>query len=139
MTVRDFAFYNAGCSGSQGPRWVLVLARRLLRRLLRPIFFRQEEIYRDLQGQIEDLSRHRDELSAQVHDLARQVDAQTAFGWDYVALVRRLAALEDRVGGTSPVGLSGSVHAGHGERGIPSGHLGSAVVSSRVEARPERS
>ena len=95
--MRDFAFYNAGGSGGSGPRRVLVLARRLLRRILRPVFFRQEEIYRDLQAQIDELTRRRDALAEQVHGLSAQLDAAAAFGWDYVALARRLAALEDHV------------------------------------------
>ncbi|CAN5914119.1 hypothetical protein BH23PLA1_BH23PLA1_07710 [soil metagenome] len=130
--MRDFAFYNAGGSGSNGPRRVLALARRILRRVLRPIFFRQEEIFRELQGQIDELARRREELAEQVHDLARQLDATTAFGWDYVAMARRLAALEDRIEAASPVGGPLEVHQGHGEGGIPAAHLRSTPAYRRA-------
>ena len=88
--MRDFAFYNAGVDDATGPRRALALARRLLRRVLRPIFFRQEAIYRELQEQI-------DALECQVRALADRAEATDAFGWDHVAMARRLAAIEDRL------------------------------------------
>jgi hypothetical protein len=88
--VRDFAFYNAGIDEAKGPKRVLGLARRALRRILRPMFFHQEAIYRDLQGQI-------DQLSAQIETLSGRLSSTDAFGWDYVAMARRLAAIEDHL------------------------------------------
>ena len=45
---------------------------------------------RDLQKQLEDLQRRHD-------DVATKLPATVAFGWDYVAMVRRLAVLEEHV------------------------------------------
>ena len=81
--MRDIAFYNVGISDLKGFRRVVIPFRRLLRRLLRPIFLRQVELF----GQLDT----RQDL------LEEQVKATLAFGWDYVALTRRLAALEDQV------------------------------------------
>jgi hypothetical protein len=81
--VQDLAFYNAGCSGLKGWRRIVIPFRRLLRRLLRPIFQRQVALF-------EQVFRREDLLEA-------QIQTTMAFGWDYVALVRRLAVLEDRV------------------------------------------
>lgn len=88
--MRDFAFYNAGVDDARGPRRLLGLTRRLLRRILRPIFFRQEAIYREMQDQI-------DRLNGQVEALSARSATTDAFGWDYVAMSRRLAAIEDHL------------------------------------------
>jgi hypothetical protein len=98
--VRDFAFYNAGINDAKGPKRVLGLARRLVRRLLRPMFFHQEALYRDLQAQI-------DHLTGQVEALSRRSATTDAFRWDSVAMARRLASLEDhlaRMESPEPVG-----------------------------------
>ena len=88
--MRDFAFYNAGINDAKGPKTVLGLIRRLVRRLLRPMFFHQEAIYHDLQAQI-------DRLTEQVQLLNQRSASTDAFGWDYVAMARRLAAIEDHL------------------------------------------
>jgi len=89
--MRDFAFYNAGCDGPMGPtRSLIVFPRRLIRRLLRPIFQRQERINHELQDQV-------DALATKVDHLARELAAVAALGWDHVAIARRLASLEDEV------------------------------------------
>ena len=49
-----------------------------------------EHEIRDLRGQIDDLRRRHDDQSA-------KLPATMAFGWDYVAMVRRLAVLEEHV------------------------------------------
>ncbi|QDV32541.1 hypothetical protein [Tautonia plasticadhaerens] len=114
--MHDFAFYNAGIDDATGPRRVLGLARRVLRRILRPMFFHQEAIYRDLQGQI-------DRLSAQLQSLASRQSATEALGWDYVAMARRLAAIEDALADRRPeypirIGPDHRIDPGTGE-GIP--------------------
>lgn len=89
--MRDFAFYNAGCEPSGSWRRSLIVGpRRLLRRLLRPIFQQQERIDHDFQDRF-------DALDARLAGLARELSAVAALGWDHVAIARRLAALEDEV------------------------------------------
>lgn len=127
--MQDFAFYNAGSHSLKGPRGLLVMARRMMRRVLRPIFLRQVEIFQhfaDLldnhEGRVSDLRtdadamkrQHRDlahelgrqnealalrqdQQSARQDELADQIQTTMAFGWDYVAMVRRLATLEDQL------------------------------------------
>jgi hypothetical protein len=116
--MTDFAFYNVGCHEVKGVRRLSVLVRRMLRRILRPIFVRQAEMFRQLADLLDDhehrifalrvgsdaLDRRNDELavrheglSRRQDELADQIQTTMAFGWDYVALVRRLAALEDQV------------------------------------------
>jgi hypothetical protein len=104
MTVPDLAFYNAGCHEPKGVRRVVVPFRRLLRRLLRPIFQRQMELFQHLGGRLDEHERSiqanrtsLEHLSSRHEHLADQMQVALAFGWDYVALVRRLAVLEDRV------------------------------------------
>lgn len=130
--MQDFAFYNVGCDDKRGVKGVLVLARRLLRRVLRPVFLRQAELFRQLaealddhehrvyaqrveieavkqrQHQLavrqDDQARYHDILAGRQDELADQLQTTMAFGWDYVAFVRRLATLEDQV-----AALTGSV------------------------------
>ncbi len=51
----DLAFYEAGGQDAKGLRSLLVMARRGLRRILRPIFLRQAEIYQYLIRRLDDL------------------------------------------------------------------------------------
>jgi hypothetical protein len=109
--VRDLAFYNAGYHATKGVRRGLVPIRRLLRRVLRPIFLRQVEMFQEIWDRLDALGRLeesvstlRDELQAMSHRqdvLAEQWKTTLAFGWDHVALVRRLAVLEDQVASLS--------------------------------------
>ena len=114
--MRDFAFYNAGIEDARGPKRVLGIARRVLRRILRPMFFHQEAIYRDFQAQV-------DELSAQLQTLSSRLSSTESLGWDYVAMARRLAAIEDHLdGGRSdpPAQIGPSIRFDVGsEPGIP--------------------
>ncbi len=100
----DLAFYNAGCDNTQGPRRVMVYTRRLLRRVLKPIFVRQVELLqwivkrldadeRSLAGACDDIAL----LRKRQEEVDERVETILAFGWDYVAMVRRLAVLEDQV------------------------------------------
>ncbi|AGA25883.1 hypothetical protein [Singulisphaera acidiphila] len=127
--MQDFAFYNAGSHDLKGPRGLLVMVRRLMRRVLRPIFLRQVEIFQyladrldnhenrvfalridadamkrqhqalaqELGQQNEALAHRQDLLSGRQDELADQIQTTMAFGWDYVAMVRRLATLEDQL------------------------------------------
>ncbi len=98
------AYYNAGCEPTSGGSRLKVWVRRQFRRVLLPMSRRMVEILvslchrldvaeheiRDLRGQLDDLRlRHEDQAS--------KLPATIAFGWDYVAMVRRLAVLEEHV------------------------------------------
>jgi hypothetical protein len=123
--MQDFAFYNVGCHDAKGPRGLLVLVRRTVRRILRPMFLRQADIFRHLADllddhehrvfalridadeskrqhaklnrQHEEMAGRQDELSARQDELADQLRTTMALGWDYVAMVRRLATIEDQL------------------------------------------
>ncbi len=102
--MADFAFYDAGCSGPSGVRRAVVPPRRLLRRLLRPIFQRLEAMLGEQQAAIDAAARRQAELEAQVEQLtgqllglAARIDTASAFRYDTLAASRRLAALEDHV------------------------------------------
>jgi len=81
--MRDLAFYEAGCHNINGIRRVVIPFRRLLRRLLRPIFLH-------LDNQLKSLDRRQNQLD-------RDLKAVLGMGWDHVAIARRLAVLEDHV------------------------------------------
>jgi hypothetical protein len=101
---QELAFYNVGCQEPRGARRVVVPFRRLLRRVLRPIFVRQVEILNSLCDRLDQdehatrtLRADLEHISQRQFHLAEQLQGSVALGWDYVATVRRLAALEDRV------------------------------------------
>jgi hypothetical protein len=81
--MRDYDFYNYGCTEPTGFRRIVIPFRRLLRRLLRPMFEHQVELYR--------------QLSDRQDRLHLQLEATSAFDCDYTAMARRLAALEEHV------------------------------------------
>src|SRR5579883_1004355 len=111
MLVRDLAFYNVGCEPQPGPRRLVVLMRRALRRVLRPIFQRQVEILTSLCDRLDAAEHQTACLRKNQEELSEQLQTTLAFGWDYVALVRRLAVLEDRV--ESLMEQSVAPHSGH--------------------------
>lgn len=114
--MRDLAFYNAG-GLARGWRKGIDVPRRLIRRLLRPYFQRLEQILQALAEEDDRLRTINETLAEKVDGLSAQVAGVEAFGWDHVALARRLAALEDEVerlrGGAS--------------RGVPSPHRPGSV------------
>jgi hypothetical protein len=111
--MRDYAFYEASAR-SRRARWIVGPLRRLLRRLLGPVWAREYELFTALDDDIRvlrhDLAALRDEqdatakatadyLTARLDALERQVHAAAAAGWDQTALARRLIALEERLDG----------------------------------------
>ncbi len=105
MTMPDLAFDNAGTNGARGIKnATLALTRRLLRRLMRPFFHRLTDILQYLCVRLDTAEAANHQLRANLDRIAQhQValseasDTAMALGWDHVALVRRLAVLEDRV------------------------------------------
>ena len=116
--MRDYTISYADGSVGRDSGRVATFLRRTLHRLLAPSFDRVAELLRqqdqdtaDLARRLDDLSRRLDDLDRRLDPLAhglddatrrqdqldRQVKAATAFGWDHVALTRRLASLEDHV------------------------------------------
>lgn len=100
--MRDLEFYNQGCQEVQGTRRVLVPLRRLLRRILRPIFQAQVDLYRELFTRDDDLSRRLTELERhallhRVEELEKRVETLEKREIDALALARRLSAIEDRL------------------------------------------
>ncbi len=82
----DYAFYNVG-GGGTGLRRVVGLCRRLLRRLLRPFFQRQVELFEALDARAEEVARRQERLQALVAMLRGERDATA----------RRLAVIEDHL------------------------------------------
>src|SRR4051794_18208905 len=104
FAVYDLAFYDAGCHEPRGIRRAFVPARRLLRRLLRPVFLRQVALFQNLIERLdageESIRVVRSEFGDHVRrldELEEQAQAIQAFGWDYVAMGRRMAVLEDQL------------------------------------------
>jgi hypothetical protein len=102
--VHDLAFYDAGCHEARGVRRVVVPVRRLLRRLLRPIFLRQVELLQKLidrldagEASLQSVREQVDGLAKRQDEVDERVEMVLSFGWDYVAMVRRLAVLEDQL------------------------------------------
>jgi hypothetical protein len=134
--VSDLRFYDFDAGQAKRHRRLLIVPRRILRRILRPIFDRQIDLFRelyhrlymnelaveemdrkqhqwreavrdDLMGQFREITRRQDELDAKLQTLM-------ALGWDHVAMARRLAALEDQIaslsGSTQTVSDEGDPH-----------------------------
>lgn len=106
--MSDLRFHEVGCESPRGKRRISVFCRRVLRRILRPIFERQVEILVALRSRIEVLELEngllrtslRDEIRGQNQRLqshAAHIQAMIALGWDHVATTRRLASLEEHV------------------------------------------
>ena len=102
--MEHLAFYNKGCeAGGNGSR-LGVWLRRQFRRVLLPSSRRLVEILVSLCGRLDvtelevrDLQKQLAELQRRHDDVATKLPATIAFGWDYVAMVRRLAVLEEHV------------------------------------------
>jgi hypothetical protein len=88
--MRGLAFYEVGCHEINGMKRIVVPFRRLLRRLLRPIFLR-------LDSQLNSLDHRQSQLDFRQNELDRDLKAVRGMGWDHVAIARRLAMLEDHV------------------------------------------
>jgi hypothetical protein len=87
------AFYNSGCETATGRVGLKIRLRRLGRKLMLPASQRLVEI-------LISLCRRLDATEYEIRDLksqASKIPSTIAFGWDYVAMVRRLAVLEEHV------------------------------------------
>ena len=99
-----FNFDDAGLEpeGGSGPHSRVV--RRWLYRLIRPALPRQADLLRKVCDRLDDeewgtvsLQRQVEYVDGRVDTLSDRLQTTVALGWDYVATVRRLAVLEDRV------------------------------------------
>ena len=90
-------FYHAGCERGRGLKGPLVAVRRVLRRILRPMLVRLSEQIESAASRLDEAERRLDGLDKRHDHTSDQMQATIAFGWDYVAMVRRLASLEDQV------------------------------------------
>ena len=95
---QELAFYNVGCQEPRGARRVVVPFRRLLRRVLRPIFVRQVEILNSLCDRLDQdehasraLRADLEHISQRQFHLAEQLQGSVALGWDYRTLNEGLA------------------------------------------------
>ena len=131
--MRDYAFYEAS---EQAPRrlgWLVRPFRRLLRRLLGPVWQREHELFVSLGTELDRVQQRQTDLhttgearlaeleqrnaaalghlSDRLDALERQVQAAIALGWDHDALVRRLTAIEERLNELHD-GRASATHAG---------------------------
>jgi hypothetical protein len=89
--MADFAVHNEPPGGGpRGFRRLILPFRRLLVRILRPIFGR-------LASLLEKMDEQQRRIDLRQEGLARQVDALLNHGWDQAALMRRIATLEQQV------------------------------------------
>ena len=98
------AFYNVGSEPAPGGSRLKLWVRRQVRKILLPASVRLVEILSSLCRRLDVAECEVRDLKAQVDDLRRRQEEQAgrlpatiAFGWDYVAMVRRLAVLEEHV------------------------------------------
>ena len=108
----DFAIATG--PGPRGWRRVILPFRMMAYRLVRPLLLGQVTIHQELERQSGELARLEGEIARLGHHLEAAnravADARTeltalsqrvrqalALGWDHVAVVRRLAAIEDRL------------------------------------------
>ncbi len=76
--------------GRRWARWFMVPIRRLVYRMLRPVFLR-------LAAQVGDLEAGQCEVAKRLEGQSEQIDTLVNLGWDQAALLRRLAILEQQV------------------------------------------
>ena len=100
----DLNFQDAGLQKSGGSKRLTIFLRRLVLKLLRPVFDKQVAILKGICERLDDeewgtvsLGRQVEYVDGRVNALSDQLQTSIALGWDYVATVRRLAVLEDRV------------------------------------------
>ena len=98
------AYYNTGCDPEPGLSRLKLWVRRQFRKILLPGSKRMVQILGSLchrlevnEAAINDLNDRCDDLYHRQQDLASKYPATIAFGWDYVAMTRRLAVLEEHV------------------------------------------
>ncbi len=90
-------FYHAGFEQSKGIKGALLPLRRTLRRILRPMLVRLGDQLDSIMSRLDENEKQIECLHARHDQTVDQMQATIAFGWDYVAMTRRLAALEDQV------------------------------------------
>ncbi len=76
--------------GRPSLRWFVLPIRRLIYRMLQPVFVR-------LVDEIATLEKQQVELSQRLEAQSEQTDALINLGWDQAILLRRLAILEQQV------------------------------------------
>jgi len=114
-TGKDYAFYEGG-QDARRSKWLVVPVRRLLRRLLGPVWERELALFeamdadlvqvdRSLASQreeIEELKQVLRELSEQLEAVDQRLHSTAALVGDQVALARRLGSLEDYLAAQEP-------------------------------------
>jgi hypothetical protein len=112
--VRDYAFYSAGFADLKGWRRGIVPFRRLLRRILRPMLYRQAELLAQLGAEIEQLRAEGEHIRGRLDQVEASLRAIHGLSCDVLATRRRLAAIEDHLiasGRSEP--LANRVHGPH--------------------------
>lgn len=100
----ELRYYDVGCEPEPGLSRTTLWLRRRLRDLLLPASKRMVQLLLSLcqrlevnEAAIRAVNDRCDDLFHRQLDLAGKYPATIAFGWDYVAMTRRLAVLEEHV------------------------------------------
>ena len=90
-------FDQASIDAPRGLRRVVVPIRRGMARILRPMLVQMADALQSFSSRLDRIEQRSDEIEGRQALHNDQLQATISFGWDYVASVRRLAALEDQV------------------------------------------
>jgi hypothetical protein len=113
QVTSDYAFYEVDLRPPElrWVGWLVVPLRRILWRLLRPAWLREQELLERIGADIDRLETNLVEtvphLTERLDALERQHHASAAAGWDVTALARRLTSIEDRLIGLADTGVAG--------------------------------
>jgi len=94
---RDFSLMNVPPASPSCLRRLIMPARRLMLRVLKPSMQKHEAMAHQFQDQIDEINRQQQALGQQLAELDRRLRSLDAMGWDLVAVRQRLAAIEDRL------------------------------------------
>lgn len=89
-----------GLELSPAPTWrgrLAVPVRKLLLKLMRPMFGRFTRAHDEIMGQLGAVSMRVDEAHVRLNRLTEETAAANALAWDQVALARRLSQIEERL------------------------------------------
>lgn len=95
--MSDLRFDQAGLDTPSGLKRAVVPVRKAIVRILRPMLVQMSDALQSFSSRIDATERRLAELEGRHETHNEQLQATISFGWDYVATVRRLTAIEDQL------------------------------------------